>query len=295
MSVGFMMNRDVLQLEVAASANPFELQNSIVKLATGTQQDIFTRQPVSVITSDTTEIVQNEAGTYTYTVTGDSDDPSATFSYDGVAGAYLYGYARNGSIKTITALSDGVTADSGISAEDYPILFPMGNGQEGSTLDAELRFKSDQQSGAIDLQVYALGQEAFEQAYAELADEQLELTDFSDTRLKGRINVKRRGVLYLSIPYERGWSVYVDGKKTSTFKVFDAMLGAEIGPGEHEIELRYFPEGLVSGLVISCSAAALLLLLLLSDISRKRRKKRAAAEAPAEPGDNNNGMEDVFI
>ena len=174
-----------------------------------------------------------------------------------------------------------MTADKDIDAEDYPIAFPMGNGQEGSTFETVLNFKEKKETGSFNVQVYALDEEAFERVYEELADEQLVLTEFSDTKLKGNINVKRRGILYLSIPYERGWSVYVDGKKTSTKKVFDAMLGAEIGPGEHVVELRYFPDGLGKGIVISISAAIAFILLTADEAARKKRRKaRLAAALP---------------
>jgi hypothetical protein len=260
-------------------------------LATGSRSGIFSAQPVRDISFTNAEGGKNDLGRYSYTVLNKAEEASAKLSYDGVRGAYLYGYARNGSISSITTFSDDVQADGGISVEDYSIMFPMGNGQEGSTLSAELTFKEKQSSGSFGISVYALDKEAFDTAYSELADEQLELTGFSDTRLRGRINVKRRGILYLSIPYERGWSVYVDGKKTSTVKVFDAMLGAELAPGEHEVELRYFPDGLGKGIVISVSAVIAFLLLLSADNARKKRRRaRLAAALPAE---NDNETEDV--
>jgi uncharacterized membrane protein YfhO len=291
MSIGFMMNSDILRLEYDAVDDPYEFQNDIVILATGMRYGIYSLQPVRDITYNNAEGSRNAIGSYSYTVTNNDEPASATVSYDGVAGGYLYGYAKNGSIKTITAYSDGFQSDGGISVEDYPITFPMGNGQEGSTISAELNFKEKQPSGNFDLTVYALDQAAFETAYSELADEQLELTEFSDTRLKGRINVKRRGILYLSIPYERGWSVYVDGKKTTTTKVLNAMLGAEIAPGEHEVELRYFPEGLDKGLVVSGAAVLAFLLLLAAERAGKKRRRTAAAQ-PEQPEAAPNETED---
>ncbi|MDO4862773.1 MAG: YfhO family protein [Ruminococcus sp.] len=291
MSVGFMMNSDVQKIELAAADNPFEFQNSIITHATGLNESIFTRQPVREFSFENAEGEKTDFGTYNFDVTDTNEKSSLTLYYDGVEGAYLYGYVKNGAAETVDVKCDGVVADSGISADDYPIVFPMGDGQEGSSFEATLNIEDDRSSGAINMQVYALNEEAFDRAYAELADEQLELTEFSDTRLRGTINVKRRGILYLSIPYERGWSIYVDGKKVSTTKVFDAMLGAEIGPGEHEIELRYFPDGLGKGLIIS--AAAAIAFLLLTAAERAARKRRRARRAAASPADSNNETKDV--
>lgn len=290
MSIGFMMNSDVLKLELAAADNPFEFQNDVVMLATGTKEGIFTRQPVRDYEFTNAEGKKTDFGTYNYDVTDPNEKASATLYYDGIAGARLYGYAKGGAAEKIDVTCDGLPADSDISADDYPISFPMGNGQEGSDFEVKLNFEEKRNSGAFNLQVYALDEDAFERAYSELADEQLELTEFSDTKLKGYINVKRRGILYLAIPYERGWSVYVDGKRVSTTKVFDAMLGAEIGPGEHEIELRYLPDGLVKGIVISVAAAIAFLLLCAAEIAAKKRRK---AHDTAADADNDNETEDV--
>ena len=291
MSIGFMMNSNILKLELAAADNPFEFQNDIVTLATGTKQGIFTRQPIRDYTFNNAEGQKTDFGTFSFDVTDQKEKASATLIYDGVEGAYLYGYAKNGPAETIDVKCDGQIADSGISADDYPIVFPMGNGQEGSTFEATLNFEEDRAAGAFTVQVYALNEEAFNKAYSELADEQLELTEFSDTKIKGIINVKRRGILYLSIPYERGWSIYVDGKKVSTTKIFDAMLGAEIGPGEHEIELKYFPDGLGKGIIISISATFLFILLVVAGNARKKHRK--ATPTAIIQNVSNNETEDV--
>ena len=291
MSIGFMMNSKVLLLELAAADNPFEFQNDIIKLGTDIKDNIFIRQPLREVSFTNATGFKNEIGSYSYELTDPNEKGYAHILCDGVAGAYLYGYAKGGSAETIDVTCDGVTADKDIDAEDYPIMFPMGNGQQGSDFETTLNFEEKKTTGSFNVQVYALDKELFDRAYEELADEQLVLTEFSDTRLKGSISVKKRGVLYLSIPYERGWSVYVDGKKTSTKKVFDSMLGAEIGPGEHEVELRYFPDGLGKGIIITVSAAIAFLFLFAADNARKKRRR--ARRAAASTAESKNETEDV--
>ena len=53
-----------------------------------------------------------------------------------------------------------------------------------------------------------------------------------------------------SIPYEKGWTVKVDGQVVGTAKVWDSLLAFQITPGEHTIEMTYMPEGFMAGLVI---------------------------------------------
>ena len=46
-------------------------------------------------------------------------------------------------------------------------------------------------------------------------------------------------IMYTSIPYDEGWSVYVDGEKVDTYKIMDSLLGFDVEKGEHIIELKY--------------------------------------------------------
>ena len=63
------------------------------------------------------------------------------------------------------------------------------------------------------------------------------------------------------------------------------MLGVNVGAGEHEIRLKYSPEGFTNGVIISGSALTLLLMLIILEYVSKKKKKTVKAEAIA-PADN---------
>ena len=86
--------------------------------------------------------------------------------------------------------------------------------------------------------------------------------------------------MFLSIPYEKGWRIYVDGKKTETVCLLNAMLGARISAGEHDIRIEYVPEGFPAGLVLSTSSAALIGVTIWFE--KKRKKKKAAVSSDEE-------------
>lgn len=280
LSLGFMMNGDILEIEDKDGANPFEYQNEVMKRASGSTEGIFTAQPVSMASYDGIEATKTGYGSYNFKKTGNGGTAKAIYNFAGIDGAYLYGYARNEGIDTINAKCDGLTTDSNINLKDYPVVFPMGNGQGGSTLTAELTIDEKADSGNYTIMVYALNRNAFENAYRELADEQLEITEFSDTKITGNIDVINDGVMYLSIPYEKGWSVYVDGEKTETVKVLNSMLGVELESGSHEIVLKYSPDGFKTGLAIS--GGALLMFIVFAFIDRKKNHGRNADEKLSE-------------
>ena len=57
-------------------------------------------------------------------------------------------------------------------------------------------------------------------------------------------------MLFTSIPYEKGWRVYVDGKKTNYKKVVDESIGIKLTKGNHKIEMIYYPHHLEIGIII---------------------------------------------
>ena len=57
--------------------------------------------------------------------------------------------------------------------------------------------------------------------------------------------------MYTSIPYYKGFKVYVDGKQTEITKIGDALIGVKLQKGEHDIRITYFPYGLKLGIILS--------------------------------------------
>ena len=280
LSLGYMVSRRVLEMEDTAGFNPFEYRNTVLKLACNTDENCYTAQPVALVEYNNMDVVKNGYGNYTFTKNDSSQTASSVYSYSGVEDSYLYGYATNGGCQNIIVRCDGETVDSDISISDYPIVFTMGNGQEGSTADVEIIAKNDSSAGSYKLMVYALNQSAFERAYRSLADEQLKITKFSDNKIEGDINVLTEGIMFLSVPYEKGWKVYCDGREAKTVKVFQSMLGAEIGAGIHHIKLVYFPEGFKIGCIISVSALVLCVLIFVLEVRiRKNRSQKVSAES----------------
>ena len=100
----------------------------------------------------------------------------------------------------------------------------------------------------------------------------MQVTKHTDTELTGTVNASENCILYSSIPYDEGWSVYIDGVKAETFKIGDCQLGVMIKPGEHTVEYVYRPKLLAAGTAIT--AATLLCTAAVSVFKIKNRKKK---------------------
>lgn len=86
-----------------------------------------------------------------------------------------------------------------------------------------------------------------------LKKDTLNLTSFEETHIQGKVNASTNEMLYLSVPFDKGWHLKVDGKEQNFVKVNAGMSGAILNKGEHTIdmtyELPYFFKGLMLALV----------------------------------------------
>jgi len=69
----------------------------------------------------------------------------------------------------------------------------------------------------------------------------LNITSFNPAHIKGNVDLKSEQLMYLSIPYDKGWHLKVDGKPQSIILIANGMNGVLLEPGKHEIALDYEP------------------------------------------------------
>lgn len=190
-------------------------------------------------------------------VLGEFYDSDYSFTAD-QAGEY-YAYVNNASVKQVVA-NYGYTEKS-FNNVDRGYLLELGYLEAGDTVT--LHSKTEGQSVSAD--VYRFDYNALRELQDVLQDESLELTSWKDTKLSGTITTEQGGVMMTSIPYDPGWKVFVDGVETDITEVKDTFLGVELTPGTHTIELRFMPQGLVlGGLITALSLVMLLVIWLLT-------------------------------
>ncbi|MBR5417247.1 MAG: YfhO family protein [Clostridiales bacterium] len=98
------------------------------------------------------------------------------------------------------------------------------------------------------------------------------ITSHKTDSMEGTINATSSGEVVWGIPFDSGWSVSVDGKRTYTFAAYKAFLGIHIPTGTHEIKLTYTTPGFVLGACVS--TGALLMMSFLAVMSKLPKKKK---------------------
>ena len=141
-------------------------------------------------------------------------------------------------------INDG--AGTRYNKASHRYMFELGECKAGDVISI-----TNSSSEEVDFVVYTLALPAVEEAYEILSEQTMVTESYTDTNIKGHIDVKEAGRLIFSIPYEPGWSIYVDGKEVEVLDFKKAFISAYLEEGTHEIELRYMTPGLFVGMAIS--------------------------------------------
>ena len=99
---------------------------------------------------------------------------------------------------------------------------------------------------------------------------QVDKKQTEDNVIQGTIHVKKDGWFITSIPYDKHFKIYIDGKETEIQKVNTAFLGCKIESGNHELKIIYHAPGTTTGKVLSLIGIAGFLLVLV----REKRKQK---------------------
>jgi uncharacterized membrane protein YfhO/putative flippase GtrA len=228
--LGFMVNKELSDYK--HDANPFVSQNNLFRLATGLGGDLFT-----VI-----DVPNNP-----YTTKGNDGNDTLNWDYEIPADGVFYAHCiLPNEEKTSVSFKDGVsrTIDN-----KRPYIFILGSLSKGDVITFSTGPKVSK--GTARILVGVIESELFDLGYALLADEVLDLTEFSETKISGNITVIKDGLLYTSIPNNKSWSAMVDGVEVPIIGIDGCMIAIRLSEGTHSIEFRYHNKDLQTGIIIS--------------------------------------------
>ncbi len=114
-----------------------------------------------------------------------------------------------------------------------------------------------------------------EEKTGKLGEETLQNIKQDTNEITGTITVSDKKALVLAVPYNDGFTAYVDGKKTEIKKANTMYMAVELEKGTHEIRLVYCTPYLKVGLCLSALGIFIYLCLLVQhNCFRKKRNKK---------------------
>jgi Bacterial membrane protein YfhO len=166
-------------------------------------------------------------------------------------------------VKNRFAMPLGITYDTYMTEDDfeknnYPNIYASKAMLKSCVVDKNLlsQLSGLQKNQGVDTtQVLVNGE--LEQDYKKLTSDILQISSFTNTDIKGKISLKSKKILFLSIPFDKGWHATVNDKETDLQRVQWGLTGLVLNKGEHKIELSFTPPYRKEGAIVSLIALGL--------------------------------------
>ena len=132
--------------------------------------------------------------------------------------------------------------------------------------------------GKIDLRHQAVADVKFKTQLGEAAVQDtasiVKITSYEPNRLTYDVNSGKGGVLVFSEIYYPGWTATVDGEAVELGRVNYILRAINIKPGQHQVELAFFPKSVDMTETVAYIAFAILLLILIFVVVSQFRQRK---------------------
>lgn len=144
--------------------------------------------------------------------------------------------------------------------------------QEGQTVTFTNGDEEDE-TQEISLSVYRMNTKVLGQVIDKLSAQHMTDVNYDSTHISGHISMSEAGKVVLSVPYEEGWTVMVNGTEVETGLFGDCFMTIALEPGEYDIAMEYVPKGLKAGMILSviCLVMFMGFVLLHRKIAKKEK------------------------
>lgn len=227
------------------------LQNRIVK-ELGVSGQLF-RTAEAAVMGDDIQFTPKEGGIYYAMVTA-----SGTGKLQCIGGSRdeeIFGDLKRGCILYLGYLEKGqtITLTNGDAKDDTP---------------------------KISAGIYRMDEEVLSEALAVLGAGHLEDVAWESDSVSGRITLEEPGRLILSVPYEDGWTVRMNGEKVKGELFGGCLMAFDLEPGTYEIEMKYRAAGALAGILVTLMSIAAFAGVMAWQ-SRRRRRGTASGKTEA--------------
>lgn len=182
-----------------------------------------------------------------------------TDGYDGLISvpcdAYIYAYCDTKQITSLTATGYGEPKTFKKMKNKRIIDLGFQKGGSEVVLDPE-------EDETLNLTAYVLNEEVLSSLMEKLNTQTMQIDSFKSTHITGEINATQDGYLVLSIPYDPGFHVKIDGVETECELFEEMMITVPVSEGTHTISISYVPEGLLKGSLLTLFSISVFLLII---------------------------------
>ena len=274
--IGYVVNSNFINKNIDFTSNMFINNNLFLNSMLGSSvgdsnykeylYPIKSGYEISLDNAKVTEDTANEVivkkvnledpGEITFNITNTKDQELYMDLNDGIQEA-VYLYINGKKISTY-----GGSWNNGIIS--------LGYFKAGEQVTVKLELVSDE--FVIDhIDFYGLNEDEFASSIDTLKNDSIKDLKVTNTEITGTVTATgNNDVLFLSVPYDTGWSAYINGKKVDILSKYHFME-IKLNEGTQNIKLVFIPDGLYEGVGLTIVGLCILILIIISE--RKKFKK----------------------
>ena len=144
-------------------------------------------------------------------------------------------------------------------------FFNLGYTKEKKTFNINVSFPGNSQVSFESPTFYRLDTKTFTEAIQKIKEQPVTVST-SKNKVFARYDVQQDTSIFFTIPYDKGWSAYQDGKKIEIKQAQTGFMKVDVPKGKGTITLSFIPNGFITGAICSFTS------LLLFGIYNHRRK-----------------------
>lgn len=274
LSIGFLSDRSVRELELTDDC--FDNLNRIWKNISGGTRDLFTEEQQmsftlhnemdaqSITSEEIRESISAEAALSGGTSAAYSDGETPDTHKSGTYIEYSFTAAQDGPVYLYN--STVPASDGGSSAACVKCLGVYKKGDSVTkTLDVNQNYLSRSAfEGVCSGIIIAYADNDLLSEYAKIVNSRdFSIRKVQEHHLTGSFSAEQNQCILFTIPWNEGWSCYIDGQKVPIDKTWDLYMSVEAPEGQHTYELKYFPAWMDVGIGISAAALAVFAVLMI--------------------------------
>ena len=145
-------------------------------------------------------------------------------------------------------------------------FFNLGYTEHKQTFDIQVKFPGNAQVSFESPTFYRLDTKKYTEAIRKIKENPVEVSSYKN-KVTVNYKVKNETSIFFTIPYDRGWSAYQNGKKLQIQQAQTGFMKIDVPEGEGAITLSFIPKGFIAG--ASCSLIAIIVFIFY-DIQRKK-------------------------
>ena len=135
-------------------------------------------------------------------------------------------------------------------------FFNLGYTKEKKTFNIHVSFPGNSQVSFESPTFYRLDTQTLTEAIQKIKEQPVTVST-SKNKVFARYDVQQDTSIFFTIPYDKGWSAYQDGKKIEIKQAQTGFMKVDIPKGKGTITLSFIPNGFITGAI--CSFTSLLL------------------------------------